>query len=327
MKIMFVLFFSLLISSSAIFAQSDLKKEQEIKKSIYPPWNKGENNPAEKKGIEFTVHEINNLPDLHGNPLNAELVIFMGGNYFFTMPNLIKEFVKENPDLKGKIFYETLPPGIVRKQLENDNTITIGNFTLQIQPDVFQAGKETVKELIDAGKLEGEGKSFIKNKLGIMVQKRNPKNIKSLNELGMPGIKLANPNPETEGIAKKIKESLNKAGGNKLENSVYKTKVDNGEALITEIHHRQTPLLLMQNKVDAGVTWISEINFQKKIGNKIDLVEIPAELNSEGSESAAIVKNSKNKNNAKAWIEFLKSEKAKKIFKEYGFQIPDELTK
>jgi hypothetical protein len=42
-----------------------------------PPWSQGANDPATNKGYEFQVPDIDNVPDLHGNPSNAELVLFI----------------------------------------------------------------------------------------------------------------------------------------------------------------------------------------------------------------------------------------------------------
>jgi hypothetical protein len=105
-----------------------------------PPWSKGANDPAAAKGFTFRVDEAENMPDLHGNPENAKLVLFIGSNQFFVLPRLIAGFEKQHPELAGSIFYETLPPGILRKQIAQNNTITLGNLTLHVVPDVYEAG-------------------------------------------------------------------------------------------------------------------------------------------------------------------------------------------
>jgi hypothetical protein len=45
-----------------------------------PPWTKGANDPARDKGYVFQVPDVDNIPDLHGNPAGPELVLFIGGN-------------------------------------------------------------------------------------------------------------------------------------------------------------------------------------------------------------------------------------------------------
>jgi molybdate transport system substrate-binding protein len=44
---------------------------------IFPPWQGGANAPARDKGLEFTVHEADNLADFHGDPTNAQLILFL----------------------------------------------------------------------------------------------------------------------------------------------------------------------------------------------------------------------------------------------------------
>ncbi len=114
-------------TASSLFSQS------------IPPWSKGKNDPAADKGYVFQVPDVDNVPDLHGNPGDAKLVLFIGGNQFFVFPELLTAFKNKYPELRGHIFYETLPPGILRKQMASNNTLTLGNFTLRVQPDVFQA--------------------------------------------------------------------------------------------------------------------------------------------------------------------------------------------
>ena len=239
---------------------------------VMPPWTKGDNNPALDKGVTFQVPDIDNVPDLHGNPAGAQLVLFIGGNQFFVMPQLIAGFVAKHPELKGRIFYETLPPGILRKQIAAANTLTLGNLTLQVQPDVYQAESRVLREMLAAGEVT-DVIEYTTNTLAIMVAAGNPKHIQGLKDLAAPSLRLAMPNPEWEGIANSIGDSLRKAGGAALFEKVYRSKVTDGSTRLTQIHHRQTPMYILAGQADAGVTWGSEVKFQQKIGNPITGVE------------------------------------------------------
>ena len=168
-----------------------------------PPWSKGANNPAMNKGYEFHVPDVDNNPDLHGNPVDAKFVIFIGGNQFFVLPQLIAGFEAKHPELKGKIFYETLPPGILRKQMAADNTLTLGNLTLQVKPDVYEAGARVLKQMASDGQVT-DVVEYATNNLAIMVPAGNPKHITGLKDLGNPSLKLSMPNPEWEGVANQI---------------------------------------------------------------------------------------------------------------------------
>lgn len=287
---------------------------------VYPPWSHGENNPVESRGLEFTVPEVDNLPDFHGNPINPRLSIFVGGNYFFAMAPLVKAFEKKHPELKGKVYYETIPPGLLAEQIKHGGTITVGNMTWTVHADVYAAGLRRINSSIKEGDAIGPAIPYVTNTLAIMVPKGNPAQITTLNDLGKPGVRLVMPNPAFEGVGRQIKNSLAKAGGEELVRAVYETKVKNGETLLTHIHHRQSPLYLMQGKADAGVTWQSEAIFQEQVGNPIGHVPIADNQNATGIYAVAMVKGAPHRAAGKKWIEFLKSSEAQEIFGRFGFK-------
>lgn len=296
--------------------------------TLYPPWSHGENNPALHKGLDFTIPEVDSMPDFHGSINDPKLVIFVGGNYFFAMAPLVKAFEAEHPALRGKIFYITIPPGLLIKAMKAGNTFTSGNMTFTVAPDVYAAGLKKVKEQIADGLLEAPAVPYVTNDLTIMVPKGNPGHITSLADLGKPGVNVVMPNPAWEGIARQAAMSLRKAGGQALEKLVYETKVKNGQTILTHIHHRQTPLFLMQGLGVAGITWKSEAIFQEQSGHPISHVDIPAKYNTTAVYGAALVKGAPHPEAGKLWINFLRSPTALKIFERYGFkQAPADATK
>jgi len=287
---------------------------------VYPPWQKGQNTDVVERGVEFTVPEVNNLPDFHGNPVDAKLVLYVGGNYFFALAPLVKAFETQNPDLEGRIFWETLPPGVLAKQMDAGGTITVGNMTFTAKPDAYFAGLAAVQRLVEAGKLDGPAVPYVSNVLTIMVPKGNPAKVSGLTDLARRDLRLAMPNRETEGVADQIVISLKKAGGDALVDTVYGTKAKDGRTYLTAIHHRETPMFLMQGRADAGVTWRSEALFQEQAGNPIAHVDIPAALNTTGIYAGAVVKGAAHADAAKKWLAFLTSPDALKIFEGYGFE-------
>jgi ABC-type molybdate transport system substrate-binding protein len=287
---------------------------------VYPPWQHGANSDVLSRGLEFTVPEVDNLPDFHGNPIEPMLVLYVGGNYFFALAPLVNAFETKNPDLKGRIFWETLPPGILVKQMEAGGTITVGNMTFTVKPDAYFAGLQAVQRLIDQGKLEAPAIPYVTNVLAIMVPKGNPAHVTRLADLARENIRLAMPNPDTEGVTDQIKASLQKAGGEALVATVYGTKVKDGSTYLTQIHHRETPMLLMQGRADAGVAWRSEAIFQEQAGNAIEHVDIPDRENTTGVYAGGVVKGAVHADAAKRWLAFLKSPEAMKIFQSYGFE-------
>ena len=247
--------------------------------AIFPPWQHGENNDATQRGLSFTVPQVDDLADFHGNVSDPKLVLYVGGNYFFAMAPLVAAFEQQHPEFKGRIYWETLPPGLLEKQIEAGGTVTSGNMTWTAKPDAYLAGLKKVQGLIDQGVLTGAAVPYVTNSLTIMAPAGNPGHVKGLSDLARPGLHVAMPNPEFEGIARQIEASLKEAGGDALDTTVYRTKVAHGSTVLTRIHHRQTPLFLMQGRAQAGVTWQSEAIFQEQIGNAITHVDIPSAHN------------------------------------------------
>jgi ABC-type molybdate transport system substrate-binding protein len=286
-----------------------------------PPWSQGKNNPAADKGYVFPVDDIDNVPDLHGNPANAELVLFIGGNQFMVLPNLIAGFEQLHPELRGRIFYETLPPGILRKQMAHDGALTLGNLTIQVRPDVYHAGARVLGEMEKQKEVEASV-PYATNQLAIMVHAGNPQHIRSLRDLGRDDVRLSMPNPEWEGVARQIADSLHKSGGEELFQKVMQTKLKAGTTYLTHIHHRQTPMRILSGQSEAGVTWSSEVQFQESIGNPITGVEIPASENTTAIYAAGVLSHAPHKSAAQAWVSYLTSSQAQAIYRKFGFGPP-----
>lgn len=282
------------------------------------PWSRGKNNPAAEKGYVFQVPGVDNVPDLHGNPADAKLVLFIGGNQFMVLPNLVSVFIEEHPEFAGRIFYETLPPGILLRQMHHRDTLTLGNLTLTVHPDVFEAGEVKLKALASQHAIEGYA-TYATNVLAIMVRKGNPKHIQSLNDLGRNGVRLSMPNPDWEGVARLIQNSLRKTGGETLVEQVMVAKRKEGSTFLTHVHHRETAMRIMQNLSDAGVTWQSEVRFQETLENPIEGVAIPPRYNTTGIYAAGVLNSAPHPAAGKLWVHFLQSARAQSIYRSFGF--------
>ena len=295
--------------------------------AVYPPWQHGANSDARERGLAFTVPDADDMADFHGDLTDPKLILYVGGNYFFAMAPLVRAFEEEHPQYKGRLFWETIPPGLLADQIKAGGTITVGNMTFTAKPDVYLAGLTKVQALVDDGTLEGPAVRYVTNTLTIMVPKGNPAHVGGLGDLRRAGLRLAMPNPAFEGIARQIEASLGKAGGAALTDAVYGAKVRDGSVFLTQIHHRQAPLFLMLGRADAGVTWQSEAVFQEQAGHPIAHVDIPARDNATAVYAGALVKGAAHPDAAKAWLAFVTSPTALTIFEGYGFKPFKEGTK
>jgi molybdate transport system substrate-binding protein len=288
--------------------------------SVYPPWQHGANNDTPARGLSFTEPDADNLADFHGDPIHPSLVLYVGGNYFFAMAPLVQAFETHYPQYKGHVYWETIPPGLLVTQMENGGTVTVGNMTWTVPADVYLAGLKAVQKQIDAGRLQAPAEPYVTNTLTIMVPADNPAHITGLADLGRPEVRLAMPNPKFEGIARQIKTSLEHAGGDTLLNDVYGTKVADGSTVLTHIHHRQTPLWIMQGKAQAGVTWQSEAMFEEQAGHPISHVDIPAADNTTAIYAGAMATHAPHAEAAQRWLDFIRSPAGLAIFERYGFK-------
>jgi ABC-type molybdate transport system substrate-binding protein len=321
---------SVMALGAAAFATTDLNPYEMPPHT--PPWSRkpvlspdvhSANNPAVYKGFDFTIPPVDNVVDFHGD-LNAAnkdgLVVYVGGNYYFAVTRLIKAFEKEYPQYKGKVFIITIPPGKLLQAIEHyHDTFTIGDMTFTAKPDIYAGGAFGVKKCIKDGFCEASTFTpYVTNTLAIEVYKGNPKHIHSLQDLARKDVKVVMPNPAFEGIARRIEDALEKCGGKKLKDAIFGP---HGKAILTEIHHRQTPLVIMEHIADAGVVWHSEVEAQmKQYHNPLQAVPIPAKCNYEAIYAAAEVKGAPHPQAAKDWLHFLKTPAALKVFEFYGFK-------
>ena len=253
----------------------------------------------------------------------SDLVMYLAGNQFMVMEELIKDFQKKNPDVKS-VYVETIPPGqILKKQLLKQGEIN-GKKTNQ-NPDIFASvnGKHLVK-LKKKGRMK-EGMTYTHNKLELMVAAGNPKAIKGAKDLARDDLVQSHPNPLTEGIFKFY-------GSEMLKDLGLHAKVTGGKECkkcwavkdktwFTARHHRETPHRIENGEADVGIVWTTEVLEAKKEGRKIDGVAISAPLNKQDKVAYRIGKLTDGKNQAAAdkFLSYLQTEGAQDIYAKYGF--------
>ena len=276
-----------------------------------PPWN----TPPQSK-VMFTVPGIDNVPDLFGDINDPQLVVFFAGNQFMCLDDLMAAFKKAYPQYQ-RIFAETLPPGILAKQIDSGD-VTIGNMHITLKPDIYTAGKSQIDQM---QALFTKTAPYAYNSIAIMVRKGNPKNITGLKDLARADIRVSMPNPQWEGIAKRIEEAYVKAGGEELRKAIMETKVKDSTTFLTQIHHRQSPMRILYNQSDAAPVWYSEVYYQKMINNPVDMVEVPATENNTSTYVAGQLKTAPHEQAAKDFMDFLVSPTAKAVYEKYGFTV------
>jgi ABC-type molybdate transport system substrate-binding protein len=278
-----------------------------------PPWNTP---PA--AGVSFTVYGIDNAPDLYGDITDPQLVIFFAGNQFMVIDSLISDFKKAYPQYQ-RVFAETLPPGILAKQILS-GSLVMGNLRISHRPDIYTAGKNRIDQLRDSFSVV---KNYAGNTLAIMVPRNNPKKVHSLADLARKEVRVSMPNPAWEGIGKRIEEAYIKAGGNKLQQKIMKEKVAAGTTYLTQIHHRETPMRILYGQSDAGPVWYTEAYYQQLAGHPVSLVPVPEKDNIKASYWAGILKSAPHPQAALDFMTFLTGPQGQGIYRHFGFTPPE----
>jgi molybdate transport system substrate-binding protein len=276
-------------------------------------------------------HDTTDLPvipderadDFHGLDVaeNADLVVFMAGNQFMAMPDLVAAFRAHHPRIRN-IFYETLPPKIELRQILAGGAVFRGR-KLTTPPDVYTSVSPDTVTILAAANLVDPKRCFVylHNRLALMVKKGNPRGIASLLDLGRPGVTISQPNPEHEDIAEHILRMYREAGGEKLVHHIMTDKVQTGETRLTTVHHRETPRWLLEGIVDVGPVWATEIEHAVRDGLPIEGVDVAPCFDQRDAVRyfACPIRTGRNPQNGEAFLAFLRSGSARQIFRSYGF--------
>jgi molybdate transport system substrate-binding protein len=284
--------------------------------SYLPPWN-----PPPTGGVSFAVPPFDAIADLHGDIVDPQLTVFFAGNQFMVVHDLVEAFKQRYPQYQ-RIYVETLPPGILTKQIET-GSLVMGNLRIAVKPDIFTNGKGSIADLQKEHGWFADTADYARNPLAIMVAKGNPKHVEGLKDLGRPDVRVSMPNPQWEGIAKQIEASYRQAGGDALDRTIMDSKVKDGSTYLTRIHHRESPLRVLQGESDAAPVWSTEAYFQQQIMHRpVETITIPADQNVTSTYTAARMKDAPHAQAAKDFLAFMTSTEAQGIYRKYGFQPP-----
>ena len=265
--------------------------------------------------------------DLHNLEIadSSDLVLFMAGNQFMAMGEIISAFQKEYPHIK-RIFYETLPPGLELKQILSGGAV-FGDKILDIYPDVYTSVNEKAMKILEqSGHIDkGDYHLYLHNRLTLMVVKENPARINSVTDLARDDVRISQPDPENEDIAFLIMEMYRQAGGDRLVHRIMEEKRAEGTTIFTVVHHRETPLRIAKKTVDVGPVWATEVIHAKVTsGLAFDVVEPGEKLDQRDRTNYYVckLKNAPHPDNAGMFLDFITSSSAQKIYKKYGFVTP-----
>jgi ABC-type molybdate transport system substrate-binding protein len=259
----------------------------------------------------------------------AGLVLWVAGNQFFAMDEVIGVFQKAHPGVTVGLI--TLPPGLILSAIQAGGWSYQGR-EYRVTPDVYASvSLGHLKQLKTAG-LMSQFETYMHNELQLIVAKGNPKKIAGIDDLVRSDVRTSLPNPVDEGIMQFYARKV-------LERHGLWPKIANGQECVscqtternwfTAVHHRETPERIRDNKSDVGIVWKTEVMEALRQGAQVEAVELPAadSLRDEVFYAIGPLDNARHRENADAYLAFLRSAAGQDAYAKFGFvkARPDEL--
>ena len=252
---------------------------------------------------------------------NADLTLWVAGNQFFAMDEVIGAFRRGEPGLSVGLM--TLPPGLIASAIVAGGWVYNGH-EYAATPDVYASVNLGHLKRLKAANLMSQYAVYMHNELQILVARNNPKNVTGIDDLARADVKTSMPNPVNEGImqfyARKVLERHNiwqQISGGK-ECVSCQTTANNW---FTAVHHRETPARLQDGTSDAGIVWKTEALEAQRLGANLDAVELPPSdsLRDAVSYAIGVLTNSKHRQAADRYLAFVASEAGQAAYAKFGF--------
>jgi len=168
--------------------------------------------------------------------------------------------------------------------------------------DVFaSADEKNMQKLVDAGLVEAP-QTFARNKLEIVVAPGNPKKVQGLRDLARPDLIVVLADPSVP-VGTYARQALDNAGVTVKPKSL-------------ELDVKATLAKVTSGEADAAIVYASDV---KAAGVKAAGVPIPDDLNVIATYPIAVVKASKHRAAAEAFVREIRSVSGQAILRAHGF--------
>ncbi|HUW77338.1 MAG TPA: substrate-binding domain-containing protein [Candidatus Nanopelagicaceae bacterium] len=159
--------------------------------------------PDQRDLAQFSAAPFDAVTDLCGDPTTAGLRALFAGNQYMVLPDLVVAQLRQGG-------------------------LRMGSLELCFTPDIVAASPRALDELLDEA-LVGPAAIYASNVLALLVRAGNPSQVMGLTDLARPGLRVALPDPATEGIGRLALQALSAAGGDQLHDEVFDAKRRRGE--------------------------------------------------------------------------------------------------
>lgn len=184
----------------------------------------------------------------------------------------------------------------------------ISRLRLAERGDIFMPGERWYVEQAVKDGLVASQKDICYFVPVILVQKGNPKNIRSLADLVRPGVRLGLGNPQSCQVGRASDEVFDK-------NGIAKEAVEKA-VVFQSVTVNELGVQVTVGQLDAAIVWDATAAFY---ADKADAIAIPPARNVVSNVAAAVLKCSAQPARAQAFVDFLLSPEGQAIFRKQHY--------
>jgi molybdate transport system substrate-binding protein len=237
-----------------------------------------------------------------GSPQGGTLTVLAASSLIDAFGELANRFEKQNPGVK------------VRQSFESSSTL-LAQIQQGAPADVFaSAAQEEMDTAVKNGLVAGKPEIFVKNREIIMVPNDNPANIKEFRDVANPGVRLvlAQKDVPAADYALQILDKANARYGEDFEKQV-----------LSNVVSRESDVRTSVNRVvvgDADATFGYASDYTPDIRDRVKVNPIPPDLNIIATYPIAALKDAKDPELAKKWVELVTSKYGQRVLKKWNFE-------
>ena len=235
-----------------------------------------------------------------GSDEKGTIIVLMGNGFSNVGEELITAFNKKYPNIEVNPVY-------------GGSGQLFATLKSQHSGDVFvPADYSNMEDAMNEGFMVNDTvKNITKNVPTIAVEKGNPKNIHSLEDLAKPGVRVGIGEDGGPAIGTTTAKILNKTN---LTDKVTANVVVTGSTV------NQLLTYLVSGQVDATIIWRDMVSWEENAG-KIEAVNISEDQNIISTVPMGLTNFAgDNKDSAEKFLEFINSDEGKKIWEKWGYE-------
>lgn len=222
----------------------------------------------------------NRLQDVHGDPADAELVVFSDGNHHMALAETIQAFGDRHRLLDHRVLFLTLPPGILLDILRNGG-LQVGNLVLRPRPHVMIGPALILDKVAAMGRMVSH-RGFMGSRGNVLLVRRgNPLGITGVADLWRDGMRLfiSNPLRETASFSVYRDALRGIADIQGLDGAGLAHDLEHGSARTVHgdsIHHREAPVAVTRGEADAAIVYYHlALRYTRVFADRFEMVALP----------------------------------------------------